>query len=353
MKKITVLIVDDSALIRQMLSTMLQSDPGIEVLGAAPDPISARQMIKKLNPDVLTLDIEMPKMDGIAFLEKIIALRPMPVVMISSLTQEGADIALQALEIGAVDYVAKPTSDIRVGLEEKRAELISKVKMAAKAKIAGRHKVSSANGNTLSYENFQSTEQIICIGASTGGVEALKEVITTLPANAPAVLIAQHMPASFTSSFANRLNNLSKVTVVEARKNQRVLPGHAYIAPGDWHLELARSGANFICHLHDGDLVSGHRPSVNVLFESAAKVAGGNAVGVILTGMGRDGAEGLLSMRKSGSHTIGQDEASSIVYGMPKAAFELGAVAEQQPLSMITTAIFNSLKGHDVRAIRV
>ncbi|WP_025898838.1 protein-glutamate methylesterase/protein-glutamine glutaminase [Sneathiella glossodoripedis] len=352
-KKITVLIVDDSALIRQMLTSMLQSDPSIEVIGAAPDPLTARKMIKQLNPDVLTLDIEMPKMDGIAFLEKIMTLRPMPVVMISSLTQEGADIALQALEIGAVDYVAKPTSDIRVGLESKRAEVISKIKIASKARISGLNPKRTETTKPPAFENFQTTEQIICIGASTGGVEAIREVVTSLPANSPAVLITQHMPASFTSSFADRLNNISRVTVYEAEQNQRVLPGHVYIAPGDWHLELAKSGANYICHLHDGALVSGHRPSVNVLFESAAKVAGSNAVGVILTGMGRDGAEGLLSLRKSGAHTIGQDEASSIVYGMPKAAFELGAVIEQQPLSQITRSIFSSLKAHDVKAIRV
>ncbi|WP_169569003.1 protein-glutamate methylesterase/protein-glutamine glutaminase [Sneathiella limimaris] len=352
-RKITVLIVDDSALIRQMLTTMLNSDPGIEVIGSAPDPLTARQMIKELNPDVLTLDIEMPKMDGIAFLEKIITLRPMPVVMISSLTQEGADIALKALEIGAVDYIGKPTSDVRVGLEEKKAEVISKVKTAARAQVFAKKPSDIRKVTTVSYSGYKTTEQIICIGASTGGVEALREIVTALPANSPAVLITQHMPESFTTSFANRLDQISKVTVVEAKQNQRILPGHVYIAPGHSHLELAKSGANYVCHLHDGPPVSGHRPSVNVLFNSAAKIGGKNAVGVILTGMGKDGAEGLLAMRQAGAPTIGQDEASCIVYGMPRVAFELGAVEKQYPLNKITAAIFEQLKAHDVKAIRI
>ncbi len=352
-KTITVLIVDDSALIRQILTTMLNSDPGIEVVGAATDPISAREMIKTLNPDVLTLDIEMPKMDGIAFLEKIIALRPMPVVMISSLTQEGAEIALRALEIGAVDYIAKPTADVQVGLKGKAAEVISKVKIAARANVSAQANKAPSTKSNISYSNYKTTEQVILIGASTGGVEALRQIITALPPNSPAVLVTQHMPATFTSSFADRMNKLSKVTVSEAAENQRVLPGHVYIAPGGRHLELARSGANYICHLHDGENVSGHKPSVNVLFESGAKVAGSNAIGVILTGMGRDGAEGLLSMRQAGAHTIGQDEASCVVYGMPRAAFELGAVVKQYSISVMATAIFNTLEKQDMKAIRI
>ncbi|OUR76733.1 chemotaxis response regulator protein-glutamate methylesterase [Alphaproteobacteria bacterium 46_93_T64] len=352
-KKITVLIVDDSALIRQMLTSMLSSDPGIEVVGAAPDPVTARNMIKQLNPDVLTLDIEMPKMDGITFLEKIITLRPMPVVMISSLTQEGASVALQALEIGAVDYIAKPTNDLQAGLEGKTAEIISKVKIASRAKVSARSRERPVKQNNISYSSYKTTEQVILIGASTGGVEALREIITALPPNSPAALVTQHMPGTFTSSFADRLNGISKVTVMEASANQRVLPGHVYIAPGGRHLELARSGANYICHLRDGETVSGHKPSVNVLFESAAKVAGENAIGVILTGMGRDGAEGLLSMRQAGARTIGQDENSSVVYGMPKAAFELGAVKSQYPLTNIASAIFSSLEKQDMKAIRI
>ncbi len=351
-KPITVLIVDDSALIRQMLTKMLDSDPGITVVGAAPDPLSAREMIKRLNPDVLTLDIEMPKMDGIAFLEKIISLRPMPVVMISSLTQEGADIALQALEIGAVDYVGKPTSDLQEGLEKKAAEIISKVKAASRARISAR-KPANRDTAPVALGSYKTTEQVILIGSSTGGVEAIREIITVLPPNSPAVLITQHMPASFTSSFAKRLDGVSKVTVCEASAGQRILPGHVYIAPGDQHLELAKSGANYICRLHDGEPVSGHRPSVDVLFESGAKVARSNAVGVILTGMGRDGAEGLLNMRKAGARTIGQDEASCVVYGMPKVAFECGGVEQQFPIGKIASEIFNCLSAHDTKAIRI
>jgi len=351
--KITVLIVDDSALIRQMLTSMLNSDPAIEVVGAAADPLIARQMIKQLNPDVLTLDIEMPKMDGIAFLEKIMSLRPMPVVMISSLTQQGADVAIRALEIGAVDYIGKPTSDVKAGLEDKTAEVIRKVKIAAKAKVFAKRAPTSGASTNIAYSAYKTTEQVIIIGASTGGVEALREIITALPANSPAVLVTQHMPGSFTTSFSKRLDSLSKVTVVEASDNQRVLPGHVYIAPGGLHLELARSGANYICAIQDEAPVSGHKPSVDVLMTSAAKVARDNAIGVILTGMGRDGAEGMLAMRNAGAYTVGQDEASSIVYGMPKAAFELGAVEKQYPLKNITTAIFNSLEKQDMKAIRI
>jgi two-component system, chemotaxis family, protein-glutamate methylesterase/glutaminase len=352
-KKITVLIVDDSALIRQMLTSMLSSDPSIEVIGAAPDPITARTMIKQLNPDVLTLDIEMPRMDGIAFLEKIMALRPMPVVMISSLTQKGAEIALKALEIGAIDYVGKPTSDVQAGLNEKTAEIISKVKIAARANVVARQPSAANDGPSLTFSNYKSTEQISVIGASTGGVEALRTVITTLPPNFPAILVTQHMPGSFTKSFANRLDTLSKMTVCEAEDGQRVLPGHVYIAPGEQHMELARSGANYICKLNQNPLVSGHRPSVDVLFSSTAKVAGSNAIGVILTGMGRDGAEGLLQMRKAGSYTIGQDQASCVVYGMPKVAFETGGVVKQLPIGNISANMLKNLEKQDMKAIRI
>lgn len=351
-KQITVLIVDDSALIRQMLTSMLETSPDITVVGTAPDPFTAREMIKQLNPDVLTLDIEMPKMDGIAFLEKIMTLRPMPVIMISSLTQQGADVALKALEIGAVDYVSKPTSDVRYGLEQKTAEIIEKVRTAASAQISTT-RPNRQTRNEISFGDYKTTEQVILIGASTGGVEALREIITVLPPNCPAVMITQHMPATFTSSFANRMNDVSKVSVCEASANLRVLPGHVYIAPGGQHLELARSGANYICHIHDGPEVSGHKPSVDVLFNSGAKVARANAVGVILTGMGRDGAEGLLAMRKAGARTIGQNEATCVVYGMPKVAFETGGVEIQLPLSKIAGGIFNCLSKHDTRAIRI
>lgn len=352
-KKVTVLIVDDSALIRQMLTSMLNSDPGIEVLGTAPDPLTARTMIKQLNPDVLTLDIEMPRMDGIAFLEKIISLRPMPVVMISSLTQEGAEIAIQALEMGAVDYIAKPTSDLRVGLEAKAAEITSKVKNAARARVMARKPPAQSPTERPLLQRFQTTEQIVCIGASTGGVEAIREVICQLPPNFPGVLITQHMPGKFTTSFANRMDKITRVTVCEAQHSQRVLPGHVYIAPGERHLELARSGANYICRLNDEAPVSGHRPSVDVLFSSAAKVAGANAIGVILTGMGRDGAEGMLKLRQAGAMTIGQDEASCVVYGMPRVAFETGGVQQQSSLSKIAGLMMQHLESKDMKAIRI
>ena len=351
--KIKVLIVDDSALIRQMLTKMLTSDPSIDVVGTAPDPLTARTMIKQLNPDVLTLDIEMPRMDGLEFLEKIIALRPMPVVMISSLTQEGAEIALKALEIGAVDYIGKPTSDLQAGLTEKASEIISKVKTASRAKVHAKRPSSPKPIESKTFQHFTTTEQIVCIGASTGGVEAIREVVTALPANFPAVMITQHMPGTFTTSFANRLNVMSRISVCEAQQSQRVLPGHVYIAPGEQHLELARSGANYICKLTNDAPVSGHRPSVDVLMTSAAKVAGDNVIGVILTGMGRDGAEGMLHLRKAGAFTIGQDEASSVVYGMPRVAFETGGIELQVPLSQVASTLMKQLEKRDARAIRI
>lgn len=335
-KPVRVLIVDDSALIRQMLTEMLSSDPGIEVLGAVPDPLVARQKIKELNPDVITLDIEMPRMDGIEFLKKIMSLRPMPVVMVSTLTQHGADATLHALEIGAVDYVAKPTQDIQVGLENKRAELIAKVKTAARANVmASASRAPAGPRLEIQGPGYSSTEKIVAIGASTGGVEALTTVLSALPADSPAILITQHMPASFTSTFARRLDRTCAIQVSEAQDGVRVLPGHAYLAPGDRHLRLARSGANYICKVGGQELVSGHCPSVDVLFDSVARYAGQNAVGVILTGMGKDGAIGLQNMHASGARTLGQDEGSCVVYGMPRVAFEAGAVELQMPLSKI------------------
>ncbi len=353
-KPITVLIVDDSALMRQMLGAMLSSDPQIQVVGAAPDPMIARTMIKERNPDVLTLDIEMPKMDGLSFLEKIMSLRPMPVVMISSLTQAGADATLRALEIGAVDFVGKPTSDLQTGFALKRDEILTKVKAAASARVRRIADVPVAEKPTIKAgPGFASTEKIIAIGASTGGVEALREVIVRLPADSPAVLVTQHMPKEFTASFANRLDGLSSVSVSEAKGGERALPGHVYIAPGDRHLELGRSGANYICKLDDGPSVSGHRPSVDVLFRSFARHAGGNAVGAILTGMGKDGAEGLLEMRKAGASTIGQDEASCVVYGMPRAAFEIGGVEAQMPLEEIAESMLSLCHAGAGKLIRV
>lgn len=353
-KKIKVAVVDDSALMRQMLSAMLSADPDIEVVGTAPDPHVARQLIRTHNPDVITLDIEMPKMDGLSFLEKIMMLRPMPVVMVSSLTQEGAEATLHALELGAVDFVGKPTSDLQHGLKAKGSEIVAKVKDAAKARIRPIRKDRNQSSNRAIVPNgYSSTEKIVAIGASTGGVEALRDVICALPADSPAILVTQHMPAKFTLAFANRLNTNAQVAVCEASDGQRVLPGHVYIAPGDYHLKLGRSGANYICRLDDGPLVSGHRPSVDVLFRSAAKFAGANAVGVILTGMGKDGAQGLLEMRQAGASTLGQNEATCVVYGMPKVAFELNAVEKQWPLSNIPEQMLRQCSSGAVRSIRV
>jgi two-component system, chemotaxis family, protein-glutamate methylesterase/glutaminase len=348
--KVRVLVVDDSALMRQLLSTMMQSDPGIEVVGTAPDPLVARQMIKNLNPDVVTLDVEMPNMDGISFLEKIMKLRPMPVLMISSLTQEGAEATLQALELGAVDYIAKPKVDLQQGLAEKQAEIVDKVKIAAKARVRSRAGATArAPAPAMARAGFSTTERIIAIGASTGGVEALREVLCGLPADSPAVVVTQHMPAGFTTRFAERLNTLAQVTVQEAADGQRILPGHVYIAPGNWHLEVVRTGANYTCRLNDGPAVSGHRPSVDVLFRSVATSARGNAIGVILTGMGKDGAEGLKQMRAAGAATIGQNEATCIVYGMPKAANALGATQIELPIEKVAGAILDRCSDRHVR----
>jgi two-component system chemotaxis response regulator CheB len=348
--KVRVLVVDDSALMRQLLSSMMQSDRDIEVVGAAPDPLVARQMIKDLNPDVVTLDVEMPNMDGISFLEKIMKLRPMPVLMISSLTQEGAEATLQALELGAVDYIAKPKVDLQQGLAEKQAEIVEKVKIAAKARVRSRAGTPArAAAPAAARGGFSTTERIIAIGASTGGVEALREVLCSLPADSPAVVVTQHMPAGFTTRFAERLNTLAQVTVQEAADGQRILPGHVYIAPGNWHLEVVRTGANYTCRLHDGPAVSGHRPSVDVLFRSVAASAGRNAIGVILTGMGKDGAEGLKQMRAAGAPTIGQNEATCIVYGMPKAAHAIGATQIELPIEKIAGAILERCSDRHVR----
>lgn len=340
--RIRCLIVDDSALVRQMLTEFLGSDGGIEVVGWAPDPYVARDKIKELNPDVMTLDIEMPRMDGLSFLEKVMSLRPMPVVVVSSLTQQGADAALRALELGAVDYVGKPLIGVKEGFEALRAEIISKVKAAAAAKVKAFDRERVAGRAPVAFDHRLSSEgRVVAVGASTGGVEALYALVTALPANAPGMLITQHMPAGFTSSFAQRLNGMSAVTVSEAKDGDRVLPGHVFIAPGNLHLSLVRSGANYRCSVHDGERVSGHRPSVDVLFSSVATAAMGNAAGVILTGMGNDGARGMAEMRNAGAFTIGQDEASCLIYGMPKAARAAGGVIREVPLNRIAREILD------------
>jgi two-component system chemotaxis response regulator CheB len=340
MKKIRVLIVDDSALIRQIFTEILNTDENIDVVGTAIDPIDAREKIKQLNPDVLTLDIEMPKMDGLSFLEKIMSLRPMSVVMASSLTQKGAEMTIRALELGAVDTIAKPIhNQTYETLAALRTELITKIKAAATANI-NRQKTHTTEQNVLSFNpSPDAQDSLIAIGASTGGVEALRDVLITLPKNTPPVVIVQHMPAQFTTSFAARLNSLCTVTVKEAANHDRLNTGCAYLAPGERHLQIKKIGQDFVCKIDDGEKVSGHKPSVDVLFRSVASAAGTKAVGVIMTGMGRDGAEGLLEMRNKGAYTIGQTAASCVVYGMPQAAAKIQATSLEVPLSSIATTI--------------
>lgn len=338
---IKVLIVDDSALIRQMFKEILSAEPGIEVLDTASDPYDAREKIKRLNPDVLTLDIEMPKMDGLSFLEKIMTLRPMPVIMCSSLTQKGADETLRALEIGAVDYISKPVSNqTRNTIGALGEELVAKVRMAAQANITDRRKAVASPIIVPFHPPGGKSRRIIAIGASTGGVEALREIFLRLPANTPPIVITQHMPERFTTSFAARLNTLSQVRVAEATNHARLKDGHAYIAPGgNAHLKIVKIGADFVCKLEEGPPVSSHRPSVDVLFHSVAEAAGARAVGVILTGMGRDGAEGMKAMRDHGAYNIGQNQATCVVYGMPQMAAKAGAIQAELPLTDIPAAV--------------
>ena len=366
MQKIKVLCVDDSALIRSLMTEIINGQPDMTVVATAPDPLVARDLIKQHNPDVLTLDVEMPRMDGLDFLEKLMRLRPMPVVMVSSLTERGNEITLRALELGAVDFVTKPKVGIRDGMLDYSEKLADKVRAAARARVrqaAPAQHAGTAAGQAAGAQaatpapNFNnpllSTEKLIIVGASTGGTEAIREVLVPLPPDAPAVLIAQHMPPGFTKSFAQRLNGLCRITVKEAEHGERVLPGHAYIAPGHAHLLLARSGANYIAHLSDDPPVNRHRPSVDVLFRSAAQHAGKNAVGVILTGMGRDGAAGLLEMKKAGAYTLAQDEASCIVFGMPREAIALGAADEITSLPEMSRRVMARLSSMGDRVQRV
>ena len=345
MAKIKVLIIDDSALIRSLMKEIINGQSDMEVVGQAPDPVTARELIKQVNPDVLTLDVEMPRMNGLEFLEKLMRLRPMPVVMVSSLTQHGNEVTLKALELGAVDFVTKPSLGVSEGLNELSQEIGDKIRAAARARIR-RHALNESVPSTpkpLAGQFLHTTEKLICIGSSTGGTEALKEVLTRMPASSPGVLITQHMPESFTASFANRLNGLSAMTVKEAEHNERILPGHAYIAPGHSHLLVKKSGAYYYTELSKSEPVNRHRPSVDVLFHSAAQVLGPNAVGVILTGMGKDGAQGMQAMRNAGAHTVAQNEATCVVYGMPKAAVELGAAMEVVPLQDIAARVLEHL----------
>lgn len=338
---IRVLIVDDSATARAVLRDILENDPEIEVVGSASDAYVARDKIVELRPDVICLDVEMPRMDGITFLRRLMHYVPLPVVMVSSLTQNGAKTTLEALEAGAVDFVPKPHSHIYDGKEEMRDELLSKIKMASKVRVHQRLLQHIRQANTTSLA--ETTHKILAIGASTGGTEALKEVLMGLPRNAPGTVIVQHMPANFTAPFAERLNALCAMEVREARNGDSITPGVVLIAPGDYHMVVRRSGARYYVEIGSGEKVSGHRPSADVLLNSVAKIAGANAIGAILTGMGGDGARGLLAMRNAGARTIGQDEASCIVYGMPKVAYELGAVERQLPLSKIAEGILQSI----------
>ncbi len=370
-QKVKVLIVDDSALVRQILTEIFSKDPGIEVVGVATDPYVARDKIKKLNPDVLTLDVEMPRMDGLTFLSNLMRLRPMPVVMVSSLTESGAAVTFQALELGAVDFVTKPKVDLAHTLDEYAQEIREKVRMAAKARVQERRNpppitaaatpAASASPIPAAAQKysadvilqrdaprrpFKTTEGIIAIGASTGGTEAIKEVLIRLPQQCPGIVITQHIPEAFSGPFARRMDSVSALSVCEARDGQPVLPGHAYIAPGSHHLMLVRDGARYICRLNDGPPVNRHRPSVDVLFRSVAANAGVNAIGVILTGMGDDGAKGLLEMREAGAPTIAQDEQTSVVWGMPGQAVKLGAADKVMPLESIPAQIMRHVEEH-------
>jgi len=357
MSKIKVLIVDDSALIRQMLTAILNSDSGIEVVGVAADPFIARDKIKSLTPDVITLDVEMPKMDGVTFLKNLMRLRPMPVVMISTLTEQGADITFEALEAGAIDFISKPKLDVKEALKGYTEEIIAKVKTAAKANVSAISSRSSAPSEPAKLDiekklsadsvlakksppkRFKTTDKIIALGASTGGTEAIKEVLLTMPADAPGMVISQHIPEAFSAPFAERMNGISAMTVCEAKDGQQILPGHVYIAPGSHHLLVERNGAQYICRLNDGERVNRHKPSVDVMFRSVAQNVGPNAIGVILTGMGDDGAKGLLEMKDAGAPTMVQDEKTSIVWGMPGSAVKLDAADKELPLNRITTNI--------------
>lgn len=364
MSKIRVLVVDDSALVRSILTSLINAQPDMACIGAANDPYMAREMIRNLNPDVITLDVEMPRMDGLDFLEKLMRLRPMPVVMVSTLTERGAETTLRALELGAIDFVAKPRIGVAQGLQEIAVEISDKLRAAARARIS-RRPVARAEPPSIARRipgagpiagapplvkpvpvafSRASTEKIIAIGASTGGTEALRELLTALPADCPAVLVTQHMPPGFTRSFADRLNTLCRMHVKEAEDGERVLPGHVYVAPGGRHLVVRCSGANYVAGIEDSDPVNRHRPSVDVLFRSVAHHVGGNALGVMLTGMGRDGADGMREMRDAGAYNLSQDEASCVVYGMPREAVAAGGVNEVLPLQKIAAQLLARLR---------
>ncbi len=353
MKKIRVLVVDDSALVRSLITEIINRQSDMVCVGAANDPIAARELIRELNPDVLTLDIEMPRMDGLEFLRRLMHLRPMPVVMISTLTEQGAESTMRALELGAVDFVSKPRIGLVDGILDLSNQITEKIRIASGARVQRHIAVaapiasgSQQAGNTRSQMlGHLSTEKVIFIGASTGGTEAVKEVLMALPADSPAVAITQHMPPGFTTSFAQRLNSLCNISVSEASHGARLLPGHAYIAPGGKQFWVEKSGANYICAVAEGELVNRHRPSVEVLFKSAARIVGANAYGVMLTGMGADGASAMKEMRDAGSYNFVQDEATCVVFGMPREAILHGAATEVLPLQQIGPALCSRLSG--------
>jgi two-component system chemotaxis response regulator CheB len=338
---IKVLVVDDSALIRQLLSEIINNEADMLLVGAAPDAFVAKRMVQEFKPNVITLDIEMPKVDGLRFLEVMMKACPTPVVMVSTLTEKGADATLRSLELGAVDFVPKPKLGVAQGMEEYRSVITEKIRMAAHSTLSAPTQSRASQHAAMRYTG---SEKVIGIGASTGGTEAIKDVLMHFPRNAPATVITQHMPPGFTTTYARRLNSLCEIEVSEAKGGERLLPGHAYLAPGDKHLVVERSGADYRIALHDGARESGHKPSVDVLFNSLATNAGANAVGVLLTGMGRDGANGLLQMKQQGATTFCQDEKSCVVFGMPKVAIELNAATYVTPLASLADAILDTLE---------
>jgi two-component system, chemotaxis family, protein-glutamate methylesterase/glutaminase len=348
--QIRVLVVDDSALIRSLLQEIVNDAPDMHAVGAASDPHAARDLIKRLDPDVVTLDVEMPRMNGLDFLEKLMRLRPTRVLMVSTVTRAGSEVTMRALQLGAIDFVAKPQLGIEAGMIALAEELQRKIRSTYSAKLRGR---AAGAGPIAVHEyrasTFESSERVFAIGASTGGTEAIAQILRTLPANAPAMLITQHMPPVFTASFAQRLDRECRIRVVEAKNGERILPGHAYVAPGDKHLEVRRAGSNYVTRLTDDPPVNRHRPSVDVLFNSVAKAAGSSAIGAILTGMGTDGASGLAAMRKAGAHTIAQDEESSLIFGMPKAAIELGGAVQVLGLDLIAGAMLGAAESGALR----
>lgn len=349
-RPVRVLVVDDSAMVRQIFTRELSRDPDIEVIGTAPDPYVARDKIVALKPDVITLDIEMPRMDGLTFLRKLMQHYPIPVVIVSSLTEQGGAVAMEALDAGAVDVMCKPGAAYSVG--DMSVALTQCVKAAAVARVSRREHHPAARPSPMPTALTRTTNQVLAIGASTGGTEALASIFSALPANTPGTVIVQHMPAYFTTSFAQRLDGLSAMTVREAQDGDSVTPGVALLAPGNFHMMLARSGARYFVRVRSGPLVCRQRPAVDVLFKSVARYAGSNAVGVLLTGMGADGAEGMLEMKQAGAPTIAQDEKSCVVYGMPRAAVEMGAADEVAPLGQIPQRIVNRLSRREASAPR-